>query len=244
MQKLSSMQRKGERMLTIPLGGKSVQNDALLLQILFPECSPWPFNTLSWQKRSQRYAGRSRRRPAVWVQPMYGLLRSAQGHLVSGTSLSGAGGWGWRRQNFRVPLGSTPLLAVQGSGPACWCCSYWSSNGWSSASAPSGLADGVPPPAHRISDREAWVLLLWGPSRGFLGGMMVKNLPASAGDKGDTGSIPGSGRSPGGGNGNPLQYSCLGNPVDREAWKATSPWNQSPWTRPRAEHTRGGSSHG
>ena len=46
---------------------------------------------------------------------------------------------------------------------------------------------------------------------------MVKNPPASAGDAGDTGSIPGSGRSPGGGNGNPLQYSCLENPLDRGA---------------------------
>ena len=46
---------------------------------------------------------------------------------------------------------------------------------------------------------------------------MVKNLPASAGD---LGSIPGSGRSPGEGNGNPLQYSCLGNPMDKRAWQA------------------------
>ena len=46
----------------------------------------------------------------------------------------------------------------------------------------------------------------------------VKNLPANAGD---TGSIPGSGRSSGEGNGNPLQYSCLGNPMDRGAWQAT-----------------------
>ena len=49
----------------------------------------------------------------------------------------------------------------------------------------------------------------------------VKNLPANAGDVGDVGSIPGSGRSPGGGNGNPLQYSCLKNPNDRGAWQAT-----------------------
>ena len=48
----------------------------------------------------------------------------------------------------------------------------------------------------------------------------VKNLPANAGDTGDSGSIPGLGRSPGGGNGNPLQYSCLGNPTDRGAWWA------------------------
>ena len=47
---------------------------------------------------------------------------------------------------------------------------------------------------------------------------MVKNPPANAGD---VGSIPGSGRSPEEGNGDPLQYSCLGNPMDRRAWHAT-----------------------
>ena len=47
---------------------------------------------------------------------------------------------------------------------------------------------------------------------------MVKNLHANAGDTEDMGSIPELGRSPGGGNGNPLQYSCLGNPMDRRAW--------------------------
>ena len=50
---------------------------------------------------------------------------------------------------------------------------------------------------------------------------MVKNPPASAGDAGVVGSISGSGRSPGGGKGNPLQYSCLENPMDRGAWGAT-----------------------
>ena len=50
----------------------------------------------------------------------------------------------------------------------------------------------------------------------------VKNLPANAGDSGNLGSIPGLGRSPGGGNGNPLKYSCLKNPMDREAWEATA----------------------
>ena len=54
--------------------------------------------------------------------------------------------------------------------------------------------------------------------KGFPGGSGVKNPPASAGD---VGSIPRSGRSPGEGNGNPLQYSYLGNPVDRGAWWAT-----------------------
>ena len=50
----------------------------------------------------------------------------------------------------------------------------------------------------------------------FPGGLVVKNPPANAGD---AGSIPGLGRSPGEGNGNPLQYSCLKNPMDRGAWQ-------------------------
>ena len=50
---------------------------------------------------------------------------------------------------------------------------------------------------------------------------MIKNLPANTGDTRDEGSIPGSGRSPGEENGNPLQYSCLENPMDRIAWWAT-----------------------
>ena len=50
---------------------------------------------------------------------------------------------------------------------------------------------------------------------------MIKNLPANAGDARDVGSIPGLGRSPGGGHDNPLQYSCLENPMDRESWRAT-----------------------
>ena len=54
--------------------------------------------------------------------------------------------------------------------------------------------------------------------RGFPGGTVVKNLPANAGDARDASLIPGSGRSLGGGNGNPLQYSCLENPMDRGAW--------------------------
>ena len=49
---------------------------------------------------------------------------------------------------------------------------------------------------------------------------MVKSLPANAGDARDVGLIPGLGRSPGGGNGNPLQYSCLKNSMDRGAWQA------------------------
>ena len=50
---------------------------------------------------------------------------------------------------------------------------------------------------------------------------MVKSLLANAGDLGDRGSVPGLGRSPREGNGNPLWYSCLGNPMDRGAWGAT-----------------------
>ena len=53
---------------------------------------------------------------------------------------------------------------------------------------------------------------------GFSGG---SGGTESACNSGDPGSIPGSGRSPGGGNGNPLQYSCLENSIDRQAWRAT-----------------------
>ena len=61
--------------------------------------------------------------------------------------------------------------------------------------------------------------LLVGKERNFLA--FPVNLPASAGDRG---SIPGLGRSPGGENGNPLQYSCLDNPMDRGAWWHTAHW--------------------
>ena len=60
---------------------------------------------------------------------------------------------------------------------------------------------------------------------------MVKNPPANAGDTRDAGLIPGSGRFPGGGHGNPLQYSCLENPMDRRAWRATVHGVAKNWTR-------------
>ena len=59
---------------------------------------------------------------------------------------------------------------------------------------------------------------------------MVKSLLANAGDLGDRGSVPGLGRS-GEGNGNPLQYSCLENPMDRGAWWATVHEVAKSWTR-------------
>ena len=63
---------------------------------------------------------------------------------------------------------------------------------------------------------DIWVIQIM--TGDFSGGTVVKNLPAKAGDAGDVGSVPGSGRSPGGGNGNPLQYSCLEYSMDRKAW--------------------------
>ena len=59
---------------------------------------------------------------------------------------------------------------------------------------------------------------------------MVKNLAANAGDVRDLGSIPGSGRSPAVGNGNPFQYSCLENPMDRGAWWVTVNMVTKSWT--------------
>ena len=60
---------------------------------------------------------------------------------------------------------------------------------------------------------------------------MVKNLPANAGDIRDMSSIPGSGRSHGGGHDNPLQYSCLENPMDRRTWWATVHGVANNWTQ-------------
>ena len=59
----------------------------------------------------------------------------------------------------------------------------------------------------------------------------VKNLPANAGGARYVNSIPGSGISPGEGNGNPLQYSCLGNPMDREVWQAAVHGVAKNWTQ-------------
>ena len=61
--------------------------------------------------------------------------------------------------------------------------------------------------------------------------LVVKNLPVNAGDVRDMGSIPGLGRSPGGGHGNPLQYSCLGNPMDRRIWQALVHGVVKSWTQ-------------
>ena len=60
---------------------------------------------------------------------------------------------------------------------------------------------------------------------------MIKNPPANAGDVGNTGLIPGLGRSPGGGDGNPLQYSCLENPLDRGVWLAIAHKVPKSWTQ-------------
>ena len=60
--------------------------------------------------------------------------------------------------------------------------------------------------------------------------LVVKNPPANAGDLGDVGSIPGSGRSPGGGLGHPFQYSCLENPMNRGAWQAIVHRVSKNWT--------------
>ena len=65
---------------------------------------------------------------------------------------------------------------------------------------------------------------------GFPGGAVVKNSPVNTGASGDADSIPESERSPGGGNGNPLQYSCQDNLMDRGAWRATAHGVAKSWT--------------
>ena len=75
---------------------------------------------------------------------------------------------------------------------------------------------------------------------GLPGGAEVKNLPANAEDAGDTGSTPGLGRSPAEGNGNPLQYSCPENPMDRGAWWAIVHGVTHSWTLSTHTHTQVG----
>ena len=73
-------------------------------------------------------------------------------------------------------------------------------------------------------------------SLGFPSGAVVKNPPANAGDTGDVGSIPESGRSPGGGNGNPLRYSCLENSME-SSMAGYSPWGRNELDMPELAHT-------
>ena len=77
-----------------------------------------------------------------------------------------------------------------------------------------------PTHAHSIPLEDEWLSLIihFIVVGGTPGGTVVKNLPTNAGNTRDAGSIPGLRRSPGEGNGNPLQYSCLRNPMDRETW--------------------------
>ena len=88
------------------------------------------------------------------------------------------------------------------------------------------------PPAWELAQGHTWCWAQERPNPGLLScwsletetslvALVVKNLPANAGAVRDTGSISGSGRPPGGGHGSPLQYSCLENPMDRGAWRAT-----------------------
>ena len=78
--------------------------------------------------------------------------------------------------------------------------------------------------AHSFS---TWKYRLWGHKTG---GLAAKNPPANAEDIGEVGLILGSGKSPGGENGSPLQYSCLGNPMDRKPKAGYSPWGLKSWT--------------
>ena len=74
---------------------------------------------------------------------------------------------------------------------------------------------------HNLKHEGCELCFIWDLTEALPGDPVVKILPANAGRTGDSGSILGSGRSPGVGNGNPLQYSCLENSMDRGAWWAT-----------------------
>ena len=87
-----------------------------------------------------------------------------------------------------------------------------------------------------ISYPAIWCDMWW--QRASQAEIVVKTSSATAGDVRDAGLIPGSGRSPGGGNGNPLQYSCLENPMDRGAWRATVHKVRMSWTQAHNVETK------
>ena len=91
-----------------------------------------------------------------------------------------------------------------------------------------GLRGWMGPPASSLMDPGEVQFLMTIPTVGFLCGSVVKDSPANAGN---LGSIPGSVRSPGEGNGNTLQYPCMGNPMDRGAWKALIHGVTKSWTQ-------------
>ena len=97
----------------------------------------------------------------------------------------------------------------------------------------------VPALAPYLLNLPVYILLC--ASKGFPGSSVVKNLPTKAGGAGDVYFIPGSGRSPGRGHGNPLQFFffffCLGSPINRGTWWATSPCATKSWTRLSSTHT-------
>ena len=82
-----------------------------------------------------------------------------------------------------------------------------------------------------VSEKGSYVLLSVSLTRGFPGGAEVKNPPAYAGDAREVGSVPGLERFTRGGNGNLLQYSCLGSPMGRGAWRATVHGITKSWMR-------------
>ena len=87
------------------------------------------------------------------------------------------------------------------------------------------------PDSQKLGDNKCGI---WGLPRWLSG----KESACDAGDTGDLGSIPRSGRSPGEGNGNPLQYSCLENPTERGAWRATVHGVTKRWTRLSTQHIK------
>ena len=123
------------------------------------------------------------------------------------------------------------LMSLQSGGKmACW--SDFKARGWNRLMAHSHICTGTeeswaPWISLSISMVSQLVFSVWG----FPGDSVVKNLPASTGNAGDVGSIPELGRCPRGGNSNPLQYSCLGNSMDRGAWWATVYGVARSWTR-------------
>ena len=135
-------------------------------------------------------------------------------HAIAACCFGAAAVWPWGcvwhrgllRSGRRFPSKLQPFASCPLSTPRC--------QGWGTSWAWPAALSGPPLPCHHLGSCHEH-------GTGFPGGLVGQDSTCSAGDTGDAGLIPGLGRSPGEGHGNPLQYSCLDNAMDRGAWRAT-----------------------
>ena len=194
--------RARARSLLCPVQGKA-RNGPPVSRGLGPTPNqPWGFGGLA---AGAGWSGN----PIVLVLGLLASVLAPVFHLPSPDSWSaGFHVPGWEHRVRKDAAGSGPLSPCRGSSQLSW---WHQLPGSANTHAPlSPATHPSPPPPSLRADHGFWMLLI--SKLGFPGGSVVKDTPANAGEIRDMGLTPGLGRSPGGGLGNPLQYSCLKSP--------------------------------